>query len=203
MKTKVKQAGNFVRYRIDTLANSKNDSVVKATLAHLRRGLGKHPASNPVTWEATFYNLPEELQGKGSEPSYGEMAVHIALTLFATHQQGKDLNTHLMHKEGNSIGKAMGKLVKVKGRDSYEGIKRRFDKIVTADSLDELSNHLRGAVQLLRSEGIALDYGLLAEQLYRFQFVDNRNTIRLNWGRDFYSTVSDKQTLKRDEEKKG
>jgi len=109
----------------------------------------------------------------------------------------------LMHKEGNSIGKAMGKLVKVKGRDSYEGIKRRFDKIVTADSLDELSNHLRGAVQLLRSEGIALDYGLLAEQLYRFQFVDNRNTIRLNWGRDFYSTVSDKQTLKRDEEKKG
>lgn len=203
MKTKVKQVGDFVKYRINALTNSKNDSAVKATLANLRRGLGKHPASNPVTWEATFYNLPEELHGKGTEPSYGEMAVHNALTLFATHQQGKDLNTHLMHKEGNSIGKAMGKLVKVKGRDSYEGIKRRFDKIVTADSLDELSNHLRGAVQLLRSEGIALDYGLLAEQLYRFQFVDNRNTIRLNWGRDFYSTVSDKQTSKRDEEKKG
>jgi CRISPR system Cascade subunit CasB len=203
MKTRVKQAGNFVRHRITALGNSGYDSAVKATLAHLRRGVGKHPASNPVTWEVTFYNLPEDLHGKGTEPSYGELAVHTALTLFATHQQGKDLHTHLMHKEDDSIGKAMGSLAKAKGKDGYESVKKRFDKLVTADSLDELSNHLRGVVHLLRGEGIAMDYGKLAEQLYRFQFIDNRNSIRLSWARDFYSTVSDRSHSKEDEDKKG
>lgn len=203
METKVKKAGNFVKYRINSLVNSGNDSAVKATLAHLRRGVDKHPASNPVTWEATFYNLPEDLYGRGTEPSYGERAVHAALTLFATHQQGKDLQTHLMHKEDVSLGKAMGSLAKAKGKDGYESVKKRFDKLVTADSLDELTNHLRGAVHLLRGEGIAMDYGILAEQLYRFQYIDNRNPLRLSWGRDFYSTVSDRLPSSEDEDKKG
>jgi len=189
------QVSNFVEYRINSLANSNYESGVKATLAHLRRGVGKHPAANPSLWEATFSSFPSDLQGTGSEPSYGELAVHAALTLFATHQQSLDLKTQLMHELNISIGKALGLLAILKGSDSYDSIKKRFDRIVTADSLGELSNYLRGSIQLLRSNRIPLDYKLLAKQLYDFQFIDNRDAIRLSWGRDFYSAVSKKIDL--------
>ena len=48
MSTKAMQVSNFVEYRINSLANSNYESGVKATLAHLRRGVGKHPAANLV-----------------------------------------------------------------------------------------------------------------------------------------------------------
>lgn len=199
MSSKAKQTGRFVKRRINSLAGSMHESAVKATLAHLRRGVGKHPATYPVTWEATFQDLPDELKGYGTQASYGELAVHTALTLFAMHQQSSDLRTQLMHKEGDSIGRAMGILSRVKAKDSKDkindAVKKRFDKLATADSLEELSNHLRGTVQLLRSEGIGLDYQKLAEQLYNFQFIESRDGIRLNWGRDFYSTIIENFTF--------
>lgn len=194
MSVIAKQVGNYVEYRINSFVNSGNDSAVKAMLAQLRRGAGKHPSVNPAVWEAAFKNLPQELYGASSDLSYAEIAIQLTLTLFAIHQQSKDLRSELMHESGISIGTALGLLVKAKGKDSYNSIKKRFDKIITADSLDELSNHLRGAVKLLRSNGISLDYQMLSMQLYNYQYVDSREAIQLSWARDFFSTVSKKET---------
>jgi len=193
VSTKSKQISDFVGYRINSFVSSSNESAVRAMLAQLRRSAGKHPSANPAVWEATFKNLPNELYGSGSELSYAEVAIHMALTLFAIHQQSKDLKSQLMHEDGISIGKALGLLIKAKGKDSYESIKKRFDRIVTADSLNELSNHLRSIVKLLRSDGITLDYKMLSMQLYNYQYEDNREAIRLSWARDFYVTASNKK----------
>ena len=43
----------------------------------------------------------------------------------------------------------------------------RFNKVATASDMRELSNHLRGMVNLLSSNGIKLDYADLAVDLYR------------------------------------
>lgn len=198
MESYQKKAGNFVRNRIFQMSQSKNESAVRAMLANLRRGLGKHPAEIPAAWEASFYNLPEELHGKGAEPSRGEYAVHIAMTLFALHQQRSDLHTEFMQREEVSIGKAMGQLHLCKSADS-DAVKKRFDQVVSADSLAELSYHLRGVVQILRAEEIAMDYGMLAENLCNFQLPAKRDAIRLQWGRDYYTTIS--SANKKDEQK--
>lgn len=159
--------------------------MVKSTLAKLRRGIGSVPGSLPEIWDITLRDMPQALVGKWDNPTNGEWAVHITLTLFALHQQGKDIKKQCMYREGYLLGIALRKLVKDEGDENR--IKRRFDKVVTADSIEEVSHHLRGLVQLMKAEDIPLDYPKLAEDLFRFQNSETRDNIRLKWGREYYS----------------
>ncbi len=183
-KKAFKQAGSYVRRKINQLCSSQNNSAVKAALAKLRRGIGKIPGSMPELWDITMKDLPEELTGKDETPSYGEWAVHTALTLFALHQQGKDLKSQCMNKEGMTLGIAVRSLIK--SDEDENRIKRRFDAAATSESMEEISHHLRGLIQLMKAENITLDYPKLTEDLYRFQFPEARDSVRLKWGRDFF-----------------
>lgn len=175
---------NFVYTRISRLAHS-NISSRAAELAKLRRGIGKEPGSQPDLWELTLDELPESLEGTDLQPSFGERAVYTALTLFALHQQGKDIEKKCMNESGTTLGGAVRQIIRQNpGRE--EAIKRRFMVAVTADSYEELVWHLRGLIQLLRSEEIKLDYPNLARDLYHYQFSERRDRIRLQWGRQFY-----------------
>lgn len=183
--SKADQLRDFVKNRIIRLEQFNNHSLVTATLARLRRGIGKEPGSQPELWEVTLDGLPEKLQGKDERPSFGERAVHTTLTLFALHQQGKEIKEKCMSEEDVTLGKAIRQLIHL-NPDREEAIKRRFMTVVTADSFEELVWHLRGIVQLFRSADVKLDYPLLTKELYLYQFPDNRDGIRLKWGRQFY-----------------
>ncbi|NLD52370.1 MAG: type I-E CRISPR-associated protein Cse2/CasB [Clostridiales bacterium] len=182
------QASTFVRQKIERLLNSKNESATRATLANLRRGLGKPPGSMPELWADTLEGLPNTLAGTTGGPTRGEWAVHTALTLFALHQQGKDPRRKPMSRAGESLGMSLRRLVK--SEDDLARVKRRFDAAATAHSPEEFSHHLRGLVQLLKAEDIPLDYPALAEDLYWFQFPQARDNLRLHWGRDFYHVAA-------------
>ena len=130
-------------------------------------------------------DLPEILVGKDEKPSYGEWAVYTTLTLFALHQQGKDLKSQCMNQEGMFLGKAVRTLIQTS--EDENRVKRRFDAAATSNSMEEIAHHLRGLIQLLKSENIPLDYPKLTEDLYRFQFPEARDNVRLMWGREFYS----------------
>lgn len=184
------QISEFVHGRITRLKHTNNQSMIAAFLAKLRRGIGKEPGSHPEIWELTIAGLPESLQGIGDQPSYGERAVHTSLTLFALHQQGKDIKTKCMSESGVALGIAMRQLIQ-RNPDREAAIKRRFTAAVTADSYEELVWHLRGLIQLLRAEDVKLDYPLLAKDLFRFQLPDSRDRIRLQWGRQFYHRPSE------------
>lgn len=188
MANEAKEAGAFVRRKIEGLLSSKNESATRATLAKLRRGIGKRPGSMPELWPVTLDGLPEMLTDKSGGPTKGEWAVHTALTLFALHQQGKELKGKPMHREGESLGASVRRLAEDDADEAR--IKRRFDLAATSDSPEEFANHLRGLIQLLKTEDIPLDYSMLAEDLYRFQFPQARDSVRLGWGRNFYRTAS-------------
>lgn len=179
----------IVKGKIEFLRNAPNEATARAALANLRRGVGKHPGAVPEVWEYTLANveLPEQpyrRNGEPAEPTTEEWAIHGALTLFALHQQSKDIRTDCMNAENIGLGSAIRRLVK--NNDDRERVKRRFDRIITADSIEELLNHLRSMIQMLRADGIALDYAKLANDLRWFQHPDYRDRIRLQWGRDFY-----------------
>lgn len=162
----------------------------RAMLAKLRRGVGKQPGELPELFEIFLSNMPEELYGKGDDPSYSEWAIYTALTLFALHQQGKEHSMSVGGKienknTGNSLGAAVGYLVK-QDRDREPAIKRRFDSVATANVFTEFAHHARGLIQLLRAGDIALDYPRFAEDLFWFQFDEMRNRVRLRWGEDYY-----------------
>ncbi|MDO4564490.1 MAG: type I-E CRISPR-associated protein Cse2/CasB [Clostridia bacterium] len=190
MADELRMVRNFVGGRIAELLNSGSESATRAALANLRRGIGREPGSIPELWGLTLEGMPAELYSQNGVPTRGEWAVYIALTMFALHQQGKDLKRSPMNCKDISLGRAVRKLVE---GDDEKRVKRRFDKVVTADSPQELSHHLRGLVQLFKSKDIPLDYAQLSADLFLFQFESPRDTVRLRWAQDFYRYVGDEQ----------
>ena len=85
MENPSKELRDFVNGKIWHLLNSRDESYVRASLAKLRRGIGKKPGSIPNIGEFTMEGLPEEFLTRTDEPTYAQWAVHMALTLFALH----------------------------------------------------------------------------------------------------------------------
>ena len=191
--SKIDDVRNYTYRQIQFLIRQKETSVGKAMLANLRRGIGKTPGELPELWGAFLNEMPSELYGNSGMPSEGEWAVYIALTLFALHQQGEAGVS--MNQPGRTLGGAVRQLAEktAAGQDWTESsVLRRFNALATADSMPEVSHHLRGMIQLLRREGIPLDYPQLAEDLYQYQFVDGAPNVRLRWGRDLYASPTEK-----------
>ena len=199
MENEAMLASAFVRRRIQLLTENANGSATRATLAKLRRGIGKTPGSIPEIWEVTLKGLPDDLLSKDNTPTIGEWAVHTALTLYALHQQGKDLQKKPMNCENQSLGCAIRRLVK--SEEDEPRVKRRFDAAATADNLEEFSHYLKELVQLLKAEEIPLNYPALTKDLYWFQIPETRDSVRLSWGQDFYRIAKSEETIQDDTRK--
>ena len=123
-----------------------------------------------------------------SYPTNEEWAIHTALTLYAVHQQGRDPHQQSMNRKDVSLGSAASYLAAVSGGDdnAKERVARRFHQVALAPDMITMAYYLRSFIQLLRSEGIGLDYPKLARDLYRYQMPDGPASVRLAWGQDFY-----------------
>lgn len=202
MAGKAKVARAFVKSKLNWLAENNNESTVRATLAKLRRGIGKAPGSLPDLWDVTLNGLPEALLGNDEKPTHGEWAAHTALTLYALHQQGKDIKRLCMNKEGQHLGIALRRLLE-HDKSNEDTIRQRFQSTAVSDSFERFSWQLRGFIQLLKNKDIPLDYPALTEDLYWYQFADRRDGIRLKWGQDFYRSAKTEETSISSNKRKG
>lgn len=177
------RVAQFTARKLKQLKSQAGESAFRSTLAHLRRGVGYVPGEMPQLWGFFLDGMPEGWMGD-RKPSRAEWAVYTALTLFALHQQGQDPEKEWMSQSEATLGKSAARLI---GSEEDEGrISRRFYALATAASMEELSHHMRGMVQLLRSKGIPLDYPALAEDLFWYQQPNFQAQVRLRWGQDFY-----------------
>ena len=172
--------GLQARYRDD-----KNKARARGELAALRKGVSRSPGELPEIWELTRVEVPD---GAGDAPTWEEIAVHTAMTLYAVHQQSR---TEPMFSPGVGLGSAAHDLV---GRDEENPSARaRFNALVTSTTVAELHHHLRSFVSLLRARGIALDHAMLADDIFRFQQPGGAKKVRLNWARQYYSLPAESQ----------
>ena len=181
--------GTVVNARIGVIQARalKNESSGVAALARLRRGVGKQSGEVQDILEYTFD--PIFAKGAvGDAPTDRETAAHIAMTLYALHQQSQ---RQPMHRRGYGLGRSVRQLNGPDVDGAPSPVRRRFNALGTADDLNELVHHARGMVQLLRAKSIPLDYALLADQLVRWQYLPNGPVgVRRLWGRDFYRTTT-------------
>lgn len=189
-KTQWREIGRFVHSRVSALQSAYLDpgrgsarASAVATLARLRRGIGKEVGALPDLWEV-LAGLPGELRDDG-RPTWQERAAYTAITLYALHQQSK---SEPMHVPGRRLGEALRELRK--SSPSEDPVRRRFLALGTAQSFTETVYHVRGLITLLRSHSIGLDYGSFADDLYWLQ-TTRADRVRLQWGRDFYRPVND------------
>mgnify|MGYP000861947085 CR=1 FL=1 len=157
----------------------RNEARARGELAALRKGVSRSPGELPEIWELTRVEVPD---GAGDAPTWEEIAVHTAMTLYAVHQQSR---TEPMFSPGVGLGSAAHDLV---GQDEENPSARaRFNALVTSTTVAELRHHLRSFVSLLRARGIALDHAMLADDVLRFQQPGGAKQVRLTWARQYYS----------------
>lgn len=182
--------GEFVHRRVTDWQRGylRRQADSLATLAKLRRGVGKEIGQVPDLWHYTLRGIPDE-DCKGDDPTPAERAVHTAMTLFAVHQQSRRAE---MHVPGPSLGAAVRQL---RTRTSSEdAVRRRFEALGTAETFAEVVHHARGLITQLRAQNIPLDYGVFTDDLIRLQLPSTANQVRLRWGRDFHRTAKDDDT---------
>ncbi|TDC73915.1 type I-E CRISPR-associated protein Cse2/CasB [Streptomyces hainanensis] len=172
-----------------------DEATAVATLARLRRGVGRPALTVPDLLGLTGMErliegvdeLPDD-ERRRLNPEHAEEALHLAVTLWALHQQSH--RDGGMHLHGRGLGAAVRALMRNAsgGGDTEldEPLRRRFVRVSTAASPDDLARRLREIVLLLRRDSVPLDYGLLAEQLYRWQTPATRADVHRAWGRDFH-----------------
>lgn len=179
----------FVVSRIRRLLGSdpaRPSPTAGAQLAHLRRALGKAPGSVPEVWGLTVDGIPDDVRGIARERE--EMAIHLALTQFASHQQSRQ---SAMHTDARSFAGAVRALADRQAAETGVDVHetpayRRFVALASTSQLTTAITHARGLISQLRSADLAFDYGRYVDDLYWLQIPGQAVRVQRNWGRDFH-----------------
>ncbi|HBG02795.1 MAG TPA: type I-E CRISPR-associated protein Cse2/CasB [Firmicutes bacterium] len=178
---------------LNLIAGDLQASSTKAYLASLRQSVNRDVHLATGVFPVIFSNIPTEYLGESGDLTSGERSIILALQLFALHQQGSDQSVNAQSdpkadKAFADLGKSLRSLRAV---DDSQAIDRRFNAMITATSFDELANHLRHLIKLLKSRtDTKVDYAQLAQDLFWFQ-KGQKSSIRLKWSRSYYRHYND------------
>lgn len=151
----------------------------RAALAHLRRGLGKEPGTAMemfpyvASWITTSYN----------EQPYFLIASLIGL--YPVKSRDK-------YGKFNNLGKSLSEI-----EDGKEGVEKRFTALLNADE-EDLSEHLRQIIGLLKSKEIPVNWFLLLKHIKNWSH--ESKYVQKNWARGFWGNKN-KNTEEKGEEK--
>ena len=155
----------FISY-LEELARNED----RAALAALRRGLGKSPGEAAETHQYVLRFNPEPWE---------ELAFYLVAGLFAMHPESwpKKEGDKRLTNFGASFAWMKSKA------DSDSSIERRFVALLDCHE-DDLAEHLRHAVSLLRSKEIPVDWLQLLRDLRNWNQENRR--VQRNWARAFW-----------------
>ncbi len=135
----------------------------RGALAELRRGVGSSPGTVPAMYPQI---LPWVPNGKwAEEPAY------IVGSLFALHPEPGG--------EGN-MGAAFATV-----KDPSESLKKRFVALLNCHR-DDLPNHLRQAVSLLKSKDVPIDWHRLLKDILSWDH--ESRFVQQQWAREFWQS---------------
>lgn len=152
--------------------SQRND---RRALAELRRGLGHKPGTVAEAYRHIVPWLPQNCDDWKEKPYY------LVATLFSMHPQSGGA--------GISLGEA---LRRVKAETKSESIEARFVALLNAHP-EDVAEHLRHAISLIRSKNIPIDWGLLLRDLRHFR--NESAWIQKQWAKDFWAQEDKPETV--------
>ena len=141
-----------------------------AALAALRRGLGKPPGS-----VAQMHRIVLPWLSNEPDASWNEDVFYLVAALFAFWHQGKDGSPS---SAPSNIGESLSQL-----RDESGSIEKRFAALLNAHQ-DDVAQHLRHLIGLLKSKDVAVDWSQLIWDLRGWDFDDRK--VQRRWARGFW-----------------
>ena len=178
--------------RIETLQQGYlNDSPqARADLAELRKASQDLYVFPPSVWH--LVDTSETGRNSSSDLlTAKEQGIRGALWLYARHQRGRITP---MDQRGVNLGEAVSRLAWLEGMDNEKAVRRHFDAAVMSTTFSGFFNHLKGLIGQLGSNraAIAIDYGLLAQDLYRFAIPGGKQKVILSWARGYARQKNEK-----------
>lgn len=144
----------------------------RGALAALRRGLGKEPGQVADLYRYVFPWLPETTSPREED------AYVLVAALFAWHQR----SWHPRADEGRSnLGASFARLMAADGSPSVE---QRFVALLNCHA-DDLADHLRAAVSLLKAKEIPIDWAQLLSDIQCWHW--ESRAVQREWARAFWS----------------
>ena len=141
----------------------------RGALADLRSGLGKSPGEMARVHKHVVPYLPEK--------RYNDRWYYILASLFGSFPK---------HRSNYSIGKAFHPL-----RTKSDSMDARFVALLNAHP-DDLPDHLRHVISLLKANEQPIDWFRLLEDLLQWDHPERH--VQLRWARDFYAGGSGQGT---------
>lgn len=160
-------------------------STGKAILSRLRNSIGRDYVDMVDVMPFVFEKLPQNFLGNSKRMTDEEVAILTCLQLYAISQQGE---SDCAFKSGEDYSNIGTDLKGLRAGDDSTAVDRRFNAMITSAEFDELIVHLRHMIRLLKSKqkNAKVDYGRLAEDLYWIRKNKNKDSIILNWAREYY-----------------
>jgi CRISPR system Cascade subunit CasB len=153
----------------------------RATLAELRRGVGRSPGEAPGAYREVL-----ALLGDGeAAPSFEDACFEVA-TLYSLYPENKGNVPSDAHTRRRDMGGSLHLLAATSERK--KGAERRLMAMLDCDP-DELRHHLRHAVSLLKADVTPIDWLQLLRDL-RGWTRDDRSVQR-RWARSFWGYNAD------------
>jgi CRISPR type I-E-associated protein CasB/Cse2 len=180
----------FVRKKIAEIERSPQRNV---RLAHLYKGVFAKPGDLSI-YKDTQRGCPDEWVDRkdASDPTPQEWAIHIAVTLWATHSARGPYSMN--ENEGLSIGGALGRLHAHQISSSMnihagDMTYARRGAVFSSRDPEIIVHTLHKSIKLFKTANIKLDYPRLAAELEKiFDYdtdEDEIHSIRRIWGLDF------------------
>ncbi len=161
----------FVGY---LLSLAKEGQENRAALAGLRSGLGKKPGEMARVHKHVAPYLPAE--------SYNDRWYYLVATLFGLHPKHRGPGESTTDSGGLKKAWTLGRAFKPL-RDKSDSMEARFVALLNAHA-DDLDDHLRHAVSLLKANDLSLDWFRFLEDLLAWDHPEGY--VQLRWARDFY-----------------
>ena len=150
----------FIGYLLHLAKEGRED---RGALADLRTGLGKETGEMARVHKHVVPYLPEK--------NYNVRWYYVTATLFGVFPR---------HRKGRSLGAAFRPL-----KQKSDSMEARFVALLNAHP-DDLDDHLRHAVSLLKANEQPLDWFRLFEDLLHWDHPEGQ--VQLKWARDFYKS---------------
>jgi CRISPR system Cascade subunit CasB len=153
----------------------------RATLASLRRALGKAPGAAVEAYPFVTPLLPPlQTVHDHERDELNEALYYLVASLFALHPHNWQSEKNVRWR--TNFGASMARM-KGQSPERSAGVERRFVALLNA-SFAELDDHLRHAISLLKSADIPVDWLQLLDDLRRWEFDDR--VVQRRWARSFW-----------------
>lgn len=182
----------FAKHLKQLLENESDPSAARAAMAHLRRGLGKPPGMAPEMDRYILPVLPPAANARVEE------AYYTVASLFAYWHQGRD---KVDERPPATIGASLRTLVnKEEDAQKRENLEKSIEKRLTAllnCHRDNLPEHLRHIVALLKTKEVPLDWAQLLRDINGWD--QDSRIVQHSWAKGFWQksaeVLSDQQKM--------